>query len=100
MKDRPVGFISTDSENSKANIKGNKSGEMCFQNSYICYIADLVFTNTTENQSGSRSAVTMIKIVINNNLVKERSNFNFGFWVNRVHNDVETRHGIGSLKLG
>lgn len=25
MKDRPVAFISTDSENSKANIKGKKS---------------------------------------------------------------------------
>lgn len=40
MKDRPVTFISTDSENSKANIKGKKSWEICFQSSFICYIAD------------------------------------------------------------
>lgn len=65
---------------------------------YLLY-SWLVFTNTTENQSGSRSAVTMIKFVIKKNLVKERGNFNFGLWMNRVHNGMEARHGIRSLKL-
>lgn len=31
--------------------------------------------------------------------MKERGNFNFGLWMNRVHNGMEARHSIRSLKL-